>query len=104
MTGAGLVGENATEIIMVLLGGGLVTILTVGGKVIKDYRDGRTAREDSTIARWKEIADEHERSAERAWGIVSAYRRLWPRLWADFVALGGDRDKYPPDPAYDETH
>lgn len=95
---------NAIEIIRVVLGGAGVAIIAAVGKLIKDARDGRTAREDTTIKRWQELANEHERNSERAWGIVAAYRRWYTRLWAAYVGATNDRDTFPTDPTHQDEN
>lgn len=94
--------ENATEILILLLGGGGVGIGTLAVKALKDRREGRTAREDTAITRWKELAGEREAEKEKAWGVVAAYRRWYPSLWAAYVTATADRETFPADPTQAE--
>lgn len=90
---------NATEFITGILGGGLVLLIPVIMKAVKDWREGKIAREDTAIHRWKVIAERQEASAERAWFIVGKYRTEYAKLWAAYVGVTGDRETFPLDPS-----
>lgn len=95
--------ENAPEILGIILGTGTVGIVTVVVKALKDRAEGKTAREDTAIKRWQELASEHQRNAEKAWTIVAAYRKWYPRVLFAYVGATNDRDTFPTDPTQEDA-
>ena len=89
---------GATELITGILGGGLVLLIPVVTKAIRDWRQGKTLREDTAIRRWKELVERTEADERRAWKIVVAYRNEYTRIWTAYVAATGDKDTFPIDP------
>lgn len=91
-------GSEIAQVVAVLLGGGSVATLTVIIKAVRDWREGKTAREDTAIERWQKFASRMENSANDAWSTVSEYRRWYLQLWAAYVTATGDRSTFPADP------
>lgn len=91
--------DGAVELLAVILGGGTVAVLSTIFKAIREHSEGRTAREDTAINRWRDIATEREREATRKGETIAAYRRWYPRLWAAYMGKPGPHDSFPPDPA-----
>ena len=94
--------DNAAELITGILGGGLVLLVPVVTKAVRDWREGRIKKDDTAIMRWREIAEERQRSERKAWEIVAGYRRWYPHLWTAYVRYTGDRDTFPVDPTLDD--
>lgn len=90
---------GAVELLAVILGGGTVAVLSTVFKAIQKHSEGRTAREDTAISRWKEIAAERQQESEHKSGVIAAYRRWYPRLWAAYMGTAGRKDYFPPDPS-----
>lgn len=89
---------NLSEVITLLLGGGLVAIVTVLIKAVREWREGRTAREDTAISRWRDLANEQKHAADKGWGLVAIYRSAYIQLWAAYASATGDRSSFPADP------
>ena len=94
--------DNASELITGILGGGLVLLIPVVMKAIRDWREGGIKKDDTAISRWREIAEERQRNEAKAWLIVDAYRRWYPQLWTEYVRCTGDKETYPIDPMLED--
>lgn len=89
------------DVVQLVLGGSGVTVLVALGKLLKDRREGKLMREDTAITRYKDLAVQSEKGAEKAWRLVSWYRSHYPLLWAEYMHSCGtpaDRDRFPPAP------
>lgn len=92
------------NLVNVALGGSGVTILIAFGKLIKDRRDGKLIREDKAISRYKDIAKQNARSANKGWRLVNWYKTSYSLLWAEYMSKCGteeDRHRFPPSPPPD---
>lgn len=93
---------NSADWINFFIGGGALALVAGIAKLITDLRTGRVMRDDTAIARFKELRDEKAREAAKAWRIVQWYRDNYPRLWAAYMRLPPeDKDAYPPTPPPD---
>lgn len=90
---------SATEILSVILGAGSVGILTVIIKAFKDRAAGKTAREETAITRWRDLADAYKRESEKKSEVIAAYRRWYPRLWSAYQGKPGPKQYFPSDPS-----
>lgn len=90
--------ESATSILGVILGAGTVSILKVLFDAIRKRSEGRTAREDTAITRWRELASEYQQESINKSRTIAAYRRWYPRLWAAYQGKPGPKTYFPVDP------
>lgn len=99
---------DSTDLLRILIGGGfgggLIGVLTIIYKGWKEWRDGRLAKEDTAIKRWRELAAEYRGESENKSLVIAAYRLWYPRVWAAYVQATGDRDTYPTDPTQPEEN
>lgn len=84
-------GWNPTELIGILLGGGGALIIRGLWDVLKERRQGRIAHEDTTIGRYKYIADredarrkEAEAETLRVKRELRWYRNAYAALWQTY--------------------
>lgn len=95
--------ERLGDIILLLLSGGLVGIIPIVMRFIKQLRDGTLAKEETALGRWKELATKAQADVDRERAITSMFRRWYPRLWAAYVTSTGDVHSFPADPL-DDNH
>lgn len=93
---------DLNNLLTLLLGGGLATIVTLVVKAVREWREGRTAREDTAISRWKELAKEYKAEGEAKSQVIRAYRRVYPRLWSAYMGKPGSHLPFPSDPTQPE--
>lgn len=90
--------DSLGQIIVGVMGGGLVLLIPVVVKAAKDLKRGQLAKEDTAISRWKDYSIEKQKEATFAWEMVTAFRKWYYRLWAQYVRVTGDEDTFPSDP------
>lgn len=90
--------EVIAQFIVVIMGGGVIALIPVIQKWIKQSREGRLIKEDTAINRWKELATEKRQDAEKSHESLTAYRRWYHRLWTRYVLITEDECTYPLDP------
>jgi len=91
-------GVGATELITGILGGGLVMLIPVVTKAVRDWRQGKMLKEDTAIQRWKELVERLEADERKAWKMVAAYRNEYTKIWTAYVGATDDRETFPIDP------
>lgn len=95
--------DQIGQIIIGVMGGGLIATLPVVMSAIQKHRKGQLEREDTAIQKWKDFATAKERDAAQAWKIVGDFRKWYYRLWAQYVRITGDDETYPADPVDQEN-
>lgn len=94
--------DQLGQVIVGVMGGGLVALIPVIVKAFRSMQQGRLAKEGSAISRWKEYSEYQTRQAEAAWRMVTAFRKWYHKLWAQYVRATGDDTTFPADPVTHE--
>lgn len=95
---------DTSEWVNLVLGGAGVSLIAAIAAAIRDYRKGRVMRDDTAIARWRELRAEKAAEAEKAWRLLAWYRAHYAPLWAAYMSQCGtaeDRERFPPSPPPD---
>lgn len=97
-----MTAESVAQFIVIIMGGGIVALIPAIQKWVKQTRDGRVAKEDTAISRWKELATEKREEASSKAAKLAAYQKWYHRIWTRYVVLTGDEDTFPSDPCEHE--